>query len=91
MELVVESARVADRFAVAVAPPQRGRGGVAVGADGAFSAGRVLQFDIGYVSGGVLRMKSAQRVLAIPPILGFSFNTQIADKGGKTLEILRTS
>ena len=44
MELVVESARVADRFAAAVAPPQRGRGGPAVGADGALSARRVLRF-----------------------------------------------
>ena len=56
VELVVESTRVADRFAVAIAPPQRGCGGIAVGADGALSAGRVLRFDIiGYVSGGVLR------------------------------------
>ena len=44
MELVVESARVADRFAAAVASPQRGRGGPAVGADGALSAGCVLRF-----------------------------------------------
>ena len=44
MELVVESARVADRFAAAVASPQGGRGGPAVGADGALSAGRVLRF-----------------------------------------------
>ena len=44
MELVVESARVADRFATAIAPPQRGRGGPAVGADGALSSRRVLHF-----------------------------------------------
>ena len=43
MELVVESARVADRFAAAVASPQRGSGGPAVGADGALSARRVLR------------------------------------------------
>ena len=44
VELVVESARVADRFAAAIAPPQRGRGGSAVGADSALSARRVLCF-----------------------------------------------
>ena len=44
VELVVESARVADRLAAAVAPPQRGSGGPAVGADGALSARRVLCF-----------------------------------------------
>ena len=43
VELVVESARVADRLAAAVAPPQRGSGGPAVGADGALSARRVLR------------------------------------------------
>ena len=38
MQLVVESTGVADRLPVLVPPPQRGGGGLAVGAGGALSS-----------------------------------------------------
>lgn len=43
MQFVVQSAGIAHRFPVLVAPPERGGGGLAVGARGARTPRRALQ------------------------------------------------
>ncbi len=54
MQLVVETAGVADRLPGAVPPPEGGGGGVAVGALGALATLRVLQ-ETNVASAGIER------------------------------------